>query len=139
MFGTNFSTATYDSYNRDIANRLKTKKMPQIDILIVVNMYLTGFDSRALNTLYVDKNLTYHSLLQAYSRTNRVEKDTKQFGNIVCYRNLKRNTDKALKLFGGGGDLSQVLTKPYEFYVDQFNTLAEKLINIAPNAEMIIT
>ena len=138
MFGTNFSTATYDSYNRDIANRLKTKKMPQIDILIVVNMYLTGFDSRALNTLYVDKNLTYHSLLQAYSRTNRVEKDTKQFGNIVCYRNLKKNTDKALKLFGGGGDLSQVLTKPYEFYVDQFNTLTEKLINFAPNAEMII-
>lgn len=99
MFGTNYSTDTFAAYNADISKRLKVKKIPEIDLLIVVNMYLTGFDSRPLNTLYVDKNLEWHNLLQAYSRTNRVEKETKQFGNIVCYRNLKKKTDEALRLF----------------------------------------
>ncbi len=131
MFDTNFSTDTYASYNKDIANRLKIKKLSQIDILIVVNMYLTGFDSRPLNTLYVDKNLEWHSLLQAYSRTNRVEKETKQFGNIVCYRNLKKKTDNALTLFSGGGDVSEVLMKPYDYYVKEFAELVEKLKEIS--------
>lgn len=87
IFDTNYSTDTYPSYFSDISKRVKTA---QIDILLVVNMFLTGFDSRTLNTLYVDKNLKYHDLLQAFSRTNRVEKATKPYGNIVCYRNLKK-------------------------------------------------
>jgi Type I site-specific restriction-modification system, R (restriction) subunit and related helicases len=78
---------------------LKKVKNAQIDILLVVNMFLTGFDSKTLNTLYVDRNLKYHDLVQAYSRTNRVYSRTKNYGNIVCYRNLKKNTDEALCLF----------------------------------------
>ena len=93
IFRTNFSTDTFNSYNTDISKKIKSK---QIDILIVVNMYLTGFDSKPLNTLYVDKWLKYHDLLQAFSRTNRVEKSTKPFGNIVCYRNIKKRTDEAI-------------------------------------------
>src|SRR5699024_7946745 len=90
MFDTNYSTDTFQSYFSDVSKKVKTAK---IDILIVVNMFLTGFDSKTLNTLYVDKNLKYHDLVQAYSRTNRVEEDTKPYGNVVCYRNLKKNTD----------------------------------------------
>ena len=120
IFDTNYSTDTFSAYNADVAKRLKVKKIPEIDILIVVNMYLTGFDSKPLNTLYVDKNLEWHSLLQAFSRTNRVEYDTKQFGNIVCYRNLKNATDEALRLYSGGGDIEGVLLKPYSYYIDQF-------------------
>ena len=127
MFDTNFNTDTFAAYNADIAKRLKVKKLPEIDLLIVVNMYLTGFDSRPLNTLYVDKNLSWHTLLQAFSRTNRVEKETKQFGNIVCYRNLKKATDEALKLFSGGGDIEGILLKPYEHYLERFKGLTEKL------------
>lgn len=139
MFDTNFSTETYAAYNKDIANRLKIKKLPQLDILIVVNMYLTGFDSRPLNTLYVDKNLEWHGLLQAYSRTNRVEKETKQFGNIVCYRNLKKKTDKALELFSGGGDVSEVLMKPYDHYVEEFKNLLGNLYKIAENPTVLVS
>ena len=127
MFDTGFTTDTYAAYNADISKRLKVKKVPEIDLLIVVNMYLTGFDSKPLNTLYVDKNLEWHSLLQAYSRTNRVEKETKQFGNIVCYRNLKKKTDDALKLFSGGGDIDGILLKPYEHYLERFKELTTVL------------
>lgn len=127
MFDTNYSTDTFAAYNADISKRLKVKKVPEIDLLIVVNMYLTGFDSRPLNTLYVDKNLEWHNLLQAFSRTNRVEKETKQFGNIICYRNLKKATDEALKLFSGGGDITGILLKPYEHYVERFKELVAKM------------
>ena len=127
MFGTSFSTDTFSAYNADISNRLKVRKVPQIDILIVVNMYLTGFDSKPLNTLYVDKNLKYHDLLQAFSRTNRVEKDTKPFGNIVCYRNLKKNTDDAICLFSKTDHAEEVLMQSYEYYLDQFRALANEL------------
>ena len=127
MFDTNFSTDTYAAYNADISQRMKVKKSPEIDLLIVVNMYLTGFDSKPLNTLYVDKNLEWHTLLQAYSRTNRVEKETKQFGNIVCYRNLKKKTDDALKLFSGDGDIDGILLKPYEYYEEQFKCKVDAL------------
>lgn len=131
MFDTKYTTDTFAAYNADISKRLKVKKIPEIDLLIVVNMYLTGFDSRPLNTLYVDKNLEWHNLLQAFSRTNRVEKETKQFGNIICYRNLKKQTDDALRLFSGGGDVTGVLLKPYEYYVEQFKELAAILHNEA--------
>lgn len=127
MFDTNFSTDTFAAYNADIAKRLKVKKIPEIDILIVVNMYLTGFDSKPLNTLYIDKKLEWHSLLQAFSRTNRVEFETKQFGNVVCYRNLKKATDDALALFSGGGDISGILLKPYSYYLEQFRDYCDEL------------
>lgn len=131
MFDTNFTTDTFAGYNADISKRVKQKKKPQIDILLVVNMYLTGFDSRPLNTLYVDKNLEWHGLLQAFSRTNRVEKETKQFGNIVCFRNLKKKTDDALRLFSGGGDPTEVLLKPYSYYVKRFKELLGVLYKIS--------
>lgn len=127
MFDTNYSTDTFAAYNADVSKRLKVKKIPEIDLLIVVNMYLTGFDSKPLNTLYVDKNLEWHSLLQAFSRTNRVEHETKQFGNIVCYRNLKAATDEALKLYSGGGDIDGILLKPYEHYLERFKLLCAEL------------
>ena len=98
-FSTNFSTDTFHAYHKDISDRVKGKKTKALDILLVVNMFLTGFDSKPLSVLYVDKDMMYHDLLQAYSRTNRVEKETKPWGIIVCYRNLKQKTDDALALF----------------------------------------
>ncbi|MQK80425.1 type I restriction endonuclease subunit R, partial [Escherichia coli] len=99
-FETNFSTDTTNEYFNHISKNVKKGvKDSKIDILIVVNMFLTGFDSKVLNTLYVDKNLMYHDLIQAYSRTNRVEKESKPFGKIVNYRDLKKETDDALRVF----------------------------------------
>lgn len=137
MFETNFDTNTFSAYNKDISNRLKQKKNPQIDILLVVNMYLTGFDSRPLNTLYVDKNLDWHNLLQAFSRTNRVEKETKPFGNIVCYRNLKKKTDDALKLFSQTDKAEEVLVKDYDYYKDQFEQYATELYKLVSTPQAV--
>lgn len=120
MFGTSFSLDGFDSYRKDIAKRLKQKDLPQVDILLVVNMMLTGFDAKPLNTLYLDKNLVWHSLVQAYSRTNRVDKVTKQFGQIVTYRNIKKNQDDALRLFSGDGDPNEYLLENYEYYVNKW-------------------
>lgn len=128
-FGTNFTTDSFSNYNADISKRVK---LAQIDILIVVNMYLTGFDSRPLNTLYVDKNLKYHDLLQAFSRTNRVEKTTKPYGNIVCYRNLKSRTDEAIRLFSQTDSVDEVLMKEYSYYLDLFETQLSRVYAIAP-------
>lgn len=132
IFGTKYSTDTFSSYNKDISKKVK---IGQIDILIVVNMYLTGFDSKPLNTLYVDKNLEYHGLLQAFSRTNRVEHSTKPFGNIVCYRNLKKKTDEAIKLFSQTDNVDDVLLKDYQFYLDLFKDKAGELFKIAMTPE----
>ena len=99
-----FGLDTFDAYRKHIAKRLKQKEVPQIDILLVVNMFLTGFDSKPLNTLYLDKPLFWHSLVQAYSRTNRIYKETKQYGQIITFRNIKDEQDKALKLFSGDGN-----------------------------------
>ena len=129
MFRTNFSTDTFNAYNTDISKKIKSK---QIDILIVVNMYLTGFDSKPLNTLYVDKWLKYHDLLQAFSRTNRVEKSTKPFGNIVCYRNIKKRTDEAICLFSKTDTVDDVLMKDYDYYLKLYNDYVHKLLQIAP-------
>ena len=120
MFGTDFELETFDGYRKDIAKRLKQKDLPQVDILLVVNMFLTGFDAKPLNTLYLDKNLIWHSLVQAYSRTNRVDKPTKQFGQIVTYRNIKKWQDEALTLFSGDGDPNEYLLESYEYYVNQW-------------------
>ena len=112
LFKTNYSTDTFSSYFSDVSKRVKNA---QIDILLVVNMFLTGFDAKTLNTLYVDKNLKYHDLLQAYSRTNRVQKTTKPYGNIVCYRNLKENTDDAIRLFSQTNNTKESLLLQGDF------------------------
>ena len=99
MFGAEYTTKhsqSYYNYYRDVARRVKNK---DIDILLVVNMFLTGFDSKPLNTLYVDKNLKHHGLIQAFSRTNRILNKNKSHGNIVVFRNLKKATDEAVALF----------------------------------------
>ncbi|WP_163195243.1 type I restriction endonuclease subunit R [Clostridium thermarum] len=127
MFETNYSTDTFANYFADVSKRVKNA---QIDILIVVNMFLTGFDSKTLNTLYVDKNLKYHELIQAYSRTNRVEKSTKPYGNIVCYRNLKENTDEAIRLFSLTNNTDTVLMESYEYYLKLFKQKLKELFNI---------
>jgi type I restriction enzyme R subunit len=122
MFGTNFSTKDSESfynYYKDISKKVKERK---VDILLVVNMYLTGFDSPPLNTLYVDKNLKYHGLIQAYSRTNRILNEQKSQGNIVVFRNLKNATDEAITLFSNKDAIDVIIMKPYEDYVKKFNT-----------------
>ncbi|WP_088103123.1 type I restriction endonuclease subunit R [Halalkalibacter urbisdiaboli] len=128
MYGTNFSTDKYQAYFKDVSKKVKSA---QIDILIVVKIFLTGFDSKTLNTLYVDRNLKYHELVQAYSRTNRVEKATKPYGNIVCYRNLKENTDEAIRLFSKTDTVDTVLMRSYEEYLEEFHNALGKLKKVA--------
>lgn len=132
MFGTNFTTDTFDSYYVDVSKRSKENK---IDILLVVNMFLTGFDNKQLNTLYVDKNLQYHGLIQAYSRTNRILNEKKKQGNIICFRNLKEETDKAIRLYSDEAALEVVLIKPYPEYVKKFNKILKKLYKITPEVD----
>ncbi|PAE12673.1 restriction endonuclease subunit R [Niallia circulans] len=128
LYNTDYSTETWDRYFSDVSKKVKHA---QIDILLVVKMFLTGFDSKPLNTLYVDKNMVYHDLLQAYSRTNRVEKSTKPYGNVVCYRNLKDNTDDAIKLFSRTDNVDTVLMASYEEYLKAFKDALRNLREIA--------
>lgn len=137
-FSTNFSTDTFHAYHKDISDRVKGKKTKSLDILLVVNMFLTGFDSKPLSVLYVDKDLRYHDLLQAYSRTNRVEKETKPFGIIICYRNLKKRTDDAIALFSQGQN-DGVLTPGYEYFVGKYNEVVLKIRDIALEPSAIDT
>ena len=136
-FGTNFtsndSQSFYNYYN-DIAKRVKSK---QIDVLLVVNMFLTGFDSKHLNTLYVDKNLKYHGLIQAYSRTNRILNEMKSQGNIVCFRNLKHATDEAIALFSNINAKEDIIIAPYEEYVQKFNDAFIELLKITPTVDSV--
>ncbi|MBT6819134.1 MAG: type I restriction endonuclease subunit R [Candidatus Magasanikbacteria bacterium] len=111
QFDTNFSTDKFYNYYRDLQKRIKNK---EVDLVLVVNMFLTGFDSPRLNTLYVDKNLRYHGLIQAYSRTNRLLDSDKPHGNVVTFRNLKLATDRALALYGDENAKEIVFKKPYE-------------------------
>ncbi|UCS95297.1 type I restriction endonuclease subunit R [Echinicola marina] len=136
-FGSNYSTKdsqTFYNYYQNIAKRVKNQ---EIDILLVVNMFLTGFDSKHLNTLYVDKNLQYHGLIQAYSRTNRILDERKSQGNIVCFRNLKKNTDNAIKLFSNIEAKDEIIMEPYEEYVKKFNELFIQLLQIAPTVNSV--
>ena len=135
LFGTSFSLETFDGYRKDISKRLKQQDLPQIDILLVVNMMLTGFDAKPLNTLYLDKNLIWHSLVQAYSRTNRVYKQTKQFGQVVTFRNIKKWQDDALRLFSGDGDPNDYLLESYEYYVQKWLNQEQTLRKITPSVE----
>ncbi len=131
MFGTDFDLTKFDAYRKDISKRMKQKDLPQVDLLLVVNMFLTGFDSKPTNTLFLDKNLVWHSLVQAYSRTNRVDKVTKQFGQIVTYRNIKKAQDDALKLYSGDGDPNAYLLQSYDYYVSEYYKQVEDLRSVA--------
>jgi type I restriction enzyme R subunit len=137
MYGTKFSTKdseTFYNYYNDISKKVKERK---IDILIVVNMFLTGFDSKTLSTLYVDKNLKFHGLIQAYSRTNRILNDLKSQGNIVVFRNLKNATDEAITLFSNKEAIEVIIMKPYEDYAQKFNEAYDKLLAIAPTVSSV--
>jgi type I restriction enzyme R subunit len=114
-FGTSYDTSTdkFENYYKDISHRMKNR---DIDLLIVVNMFLTGFDATTLNTLWVDKNLRYHGLLQAFSRTNRILNSVKTFGNIVCFRDLEQATNDALAIFGNKQAGGIIILKPYNDY-----------------------
>jgi len=147
MFGTSYDTSSdkFQNYYKDVSRRVKDR---EIDILIVVNMFLTGFDATTLNTLWVDKNLRLHGLLQAYSRTNRILNSIKTFGNIVCFRNLEKATNEAISLFGDKEASGIVLLKTYEEYyngyekegkkVKGYKTLVEELLQKFPLGERII-
>lgn len=123
LFSTNFSTDGngFQNYYRDLANRVKSK---EVDLLIVVGMFLTGFDAPSLNTLFVDKNLRFHGLIQAYSRTNRIFDATKTFGNIVAFRDLEKATIDAITLFGDSNTKNVVLEKSFQEYMEGFTDIA---------------
>ena len=135
MFGTDYDLSKFDAYRKDISKRMKQKDLPQVDLLLVVNMFLTGFDSKPTNTLFLDKNLVWHSLVQAYSRTNRVDKVTKQFGQIVTYRNIKRAQDEALRLYSGDGDPNAYLLQSYDYYVSEYYKQVDELRTIVPTPD----
>ncbi len=137
MFGQNFSTKdsqSFYNYYNDIAKRVRNR---EIDLILVVNMFLTGFDSPRLNTLFVDKNLKYHGLIQAFSRTNRLLDEKKSQGNIVCFRNLKQATDDAVMLFSNKEAIKEIIIQPIEDYIALFNEAVKLLRNIAPDYQSI--
>lgn len=137
MFSCSYTTKDSESfynYYNDISKKVRQRK---VDILLVVNMFLTGFDSKTLNTLFVDKNLKYHGLIQAYSRTNRILNEQKSQGNIVCFRNLKKRTDEALALFSNKDAKGTVIMPPYDEFVKLFNKAFGKLLAIAPDPESV--
>ena len=119
IFKTNYNTSgeNFQNYYRDVSQRMKNK---EIDILIVVNMFLTGFDATTLNTLWVDKNLKMHGLIQAFSRTNRILNSIKTYGNIVCFRDLQKQTEEAISLFGNRDAKSVILMKTYKEYYEGY-------------------
>ncbi|MDU2728080.1 type I restriction endonuclease subunit R [Pantoea sp.] len=137
LYGTSYSandSQSFYNYYKNIAQRTKEKG---IDILLVVNMFLTGFDSPALNTLYVDKNLRFHGLVQGFSRTNRILNEKKSHGNIVCFRNLKKATDEAIALFSNKDASSVVLVKPFEEYLSDYQDAVDRLLTLTPTVESV--
>ncbi|WDE07942.1 type I restriction endonuclease subunit R [Thalassomonas viridans] len=137
MYDTSFTTKDNDSfynYYNDISRKVRERK---IDILLVVKMFLTGFDSKPLNTLYVDQNLQHHGLIQAYSRTNRILSEQKSQGNIISFRNLKKATDDALTLFSNKDAQETVIMPPYEDFVRLFNEALARLTAIAPSLSSV--
>jgi type I restriction enzyme R subunit len=131
------------TYYRQLARRMKRRDHKNflasegIDILLVVNMFLTGFDVKTLSTLYVDKNLKYHGLIQAYSRTNRTLGELKSQGNIVCFRNLKSNTDTAVALFSDEDAQDTILIRPYEEYIGLFKEYLQEMRTIAQTPQAV--
>lgn len=146
MYNTKFSTKdsqSFYNYYKDIAKRIKEREQDtfldqnRVDILLVVNMFLTGFDAKKVNTLYVDKNLKHRGLIQAFSRTNRILNEVKSYGNIVCFRNLKKATDEAIALFSNLDAKEVILMQPYEVYVRKFDDALTKLQEIAPTVDSV--
>jgi type I restriction enzyme R subunit len=147
MFGTSYNTSSdkFQNYYKDVSERVKNR---EIDILIVVNMFLTGFDATTLNTLWVDKNLRLHGLLQAFSRTNRILNTIKTFGNIICFRNLEKATNESISLFGDKEASGIVLLKTYKEYykgyekdektIRGYESLVEELQEKFPLGERIL-
>ena len=148
MFKVNFDTSSknFENYYKDISKRMKDR---DLDLLIVVDMFLTGFDATTLNTLWVDKNLKMHGLIQAFSRTNRILNSVKTFGNIICFRKLRKRTDDALALFGDENASGTVLLKAYDDYYNGYDSddeghvrgyreLVDKLLDEFPLGEPII-
>lgn len=138
-FGTAFTTDNFGAYYDDINERMKKRKagMEPIDLLLVVGMFLTGFDAKKLNTLYVDKNLEYHGLLQAFSRTNRVLNEKKRFGKILCFRDLKHNVDESLKLFCNGDPNQAVIRPSFKEVKRKLNELSEAFLQAYPTLESV--
>jgi type I restriction enzyme R subunit len=137
LFNTKFTTKdsqSFYNYYNDIGRRAKNK---ELDLLLIVNMFLTGFDSPGLNTLFVDKNLRYHGLLQAYSRTNRILNEMKSQGNIVVFRNLKKATDEAITLFANKEAIEEVIVEPLEVSVEKFNQGVKELKAIVPTVNSV--
>lgn len=134
MYGTAFTTENFRAYYDDINLRMKKKKtdMKPLDLCLVVGMFLTGFDSKKLNTLYVDKNMEYHGLLQAFSRTNRVLNEKKRFGKIVCFRDLKSNVDTSIRLFSNSDNPEDIVRPPFEEVKQEYRTLATEFLQKYP-------
>src|SRR6185437_16014343 len=137
FFGTSFDTSAdkFQNYYKDVSQRLKKR---ELDMVIVVNMFLTGFDATTLNTLWVDKNLRAHGLIQAYSRTNRILNSVKTYGNIVSFRDLEQPTNDALALFGNKDAKGIVLLKPYGEYYTDYEGLVDELMSRFPVGQTIV-
>ncbi|MDE6374950.1 MAG: type I restriction endonuclease subunit R [Alistipes sp.] len=139
MFGTGFTTDNFGAYYDDVNERMKKRRkdMEPLDLLLVVGMFLTGFDAKKLNTLYVDKNLEYHGLLQAFSRTNRILNEKKRFGKIVCFRDLKTRVDASIKLFSNNEPNEYIIREPFEKVRKELNLKMEAFLQKYPNITYI--
>ena len=139
MYGTSFTTENFRAYYDDINLRMKKKKadMKPLDLCLVVGMFLTGFDSKKLNTLYVDKNMEYHGLLQAFSRTNRVLNEKKRFGKVVCFRDLKSKVDESIKLFSNGNPIEDIVRPPFEYVKKEYQELTKGFLLRYPDPHSV--
>ena len=139
MYGTSYTTENFRAYYDDINLRMKKKKadMKPLDLCLVVGMFLTGFDSKKLNTLYVDKNMEYHGLLQAFSRTNRVLNEKKRFGKVVCFRDLKSKVDESIKLFSNGTPLEDIVRKPFDEVKRDYQELTKDFLEHYPEPHFV--
>ena len=146
QYNTSFSTKDsqqFENYFKDISKRLKEREKEtfkdedRLDLVIVVNMMLTGFDAKKVNTLYVDKNLKYHGLIQAFSRTNRILGEQKSQGNILCFRNLKEATDTAITLFSNKEAIEEIILPPYNVIAKKFNDALKALLTIVPTYQSV--
>ena len=147
MYGTKYSTKDsqqFESYFKNISQRLKDREKTtfntdkeRLDILLVVSMFLTGFDAKKVNTLYTDKNLKHHGLIQAFSRTNRIFGEQKSQGNIICFRNLKKATDDAITLFSNKEAIEEIILPPYEAIAKKFKEALIRLLTIVPTWQSV--
>lgn len=139
MYGTSFTTENFRAYYDDINLRMKKKKadMKPLDLCLVVGMFLTGFDSKKLNTLYVDKNMEYHGLLQAFSRTNRVLNEKKRFGKVVCFRDLKNKVDESIKLFSNGNPIEVIVRPPFDDVKTHYQELTKNFLEHYPEPHYV--